>query len=247
MPYHVSETSRKCRRAAVPRFRNVPEMGNAGKRWETLGKRPRQKRKRFFNWDDKVNNERTVSMNNCVDEMNDECFAVNHVESSDKVIRDAYVNDSNDVSNKTKASNAKAAMDNKIINNKLWIVATEILDDDREVVIFDEELFSWVNIWEWVNNERTVSMNNCVDEMNDECFAVNHVESSDKVIRDAYVNDSNDVSNKTKASNAKAAMDNKIINNKLWIVATEILDDDREVVIFDEELVGYIWGVGNGI
>ncbi|GKF84776.1 hypothetical protein Tco_0249674, partial [Tanacetum coccineum] len=32
-----------------------------------------------------------------------------------------------------------------------------------------------------------------------------------------------------------------------WIVATEILDDDREVVIFDEELVGYIWGVRNGI
>ncbi|GJW35754.1 hypothetical protein Tco_0058674 [Tanacetum coccineum] len=42
--------ARKRRRDAVSRTQNVPETGNAGKRSETPGKRPREKWKRFFSW-----------------------------------------------------------------------------------------------------------------------------------------------------------------------------------------------------
>ncbi|GJY21192.1 retrovirus-related pol polyprotein from transposon TNT 1-94 [Tanacetum coccineum] len=82
-------------------------------------------------------------------------------------------------------------------------------------------------------NEPNVSIYKSVDELNADCLNVNHEDNEDKVNNDDHASNSN----KSKETYAKIAMDNKIINNKLWIVPTVILDGDREVVIFDDELV----------
>nr|GEY98296.1 hypothetical protein [Tanacetum cinerariifolium] len=82
-------------------------------------------------------------------------------------------------------------------------------------------------------NEPTVSIHKSVDELNADCLNVNHKDNEGKVNNDDHASNSN----KSKETYAKIAMDNKIIKNKLWTVPTVILDDDKEVVIFDDELV----------
>ncbi|GJS31432.1 hypothetical protein Tco_0492052 [Tanacetum coccineum] len=82
-------------------------------------------------------------------------------------------------------------------------------------------------------NEPTISIHKSVDELNADCLNVNHEDNKDKVNNDDHASNSN----KSKETYAKIAMDNKIINNKLWTVPTIILNNDMEVVIFNDELV----------
>ncbi|GJR70117.1 ribonuclease H-like domain-containing protein [Tanacetum coccineum] len=82
-------------------------------------------------------------------------------------------------------------------------------------------------------------MNKAACEM--ECQSNNHVISSDKMCTKVNENAStnnnkaNDNSANKHALYAQAAMDKEEISNKLSFVPTEILDDDRKVVIFDDE------------
>ncbi|GKF24588.1 hypothetical protein Tco_0076910 [Tanacetum coccineum] len=87
-----------------------------------------------------------------------------------------------------------------------------------------------------ISKEMDEGVFGCADKVNNDY--AESTESGDKMINDAYANDNKDVSNKKMAySYVKVAMDNKLMNNKLWSILTEILEDEREVVIFDEELV----------
>nr|GEZ69393.1 reverse transcriptase domain, reverse transcriptase zinc-binding domain protein [Tanacetum cinerariifolium] len=71
-----------------------------------------------------------------------------------------------------------------------------------------------------ISKEMNEGVFGCADKVNNDC--VKSTDVSDKKMAYSY---------------AKVAMDNKVMNNKLWSILTEILEDEREVVIFDEELV----------
>ncbi|GJT78738.1 hypothetical protein Tco_1045463 [Tanacetum coccineum] len=115
----------------------------------------------------------------------------------------------------------------------------DMVEEIREISKeMDEGVFGCADKMNNDYDESTVSMSKNVEIMNNECLHVNSEENGDKMSNNAYANDNKDVSNKKMAySYAKVAMDNKLMNNKLWSILTEILEDEREVVIFDEELV----------
>ncbi|GKC76187.1 RNA-directed DNA polymerase, eukaryota, reverse transcriptase zinc-binding domain protein, partial [Tanacetum coccineum] len=116
---------------------------------DAIGESDKKFKGRVFGCVDKVNTtcaEPSISMNKIDGAMNSEWLYDNHDKSGDKMSNDAYETVSNEESNKSKANSyAKVAMDNKVINNKLWTIPTEILDNDRELVIFDDELVALGN------------------------------------------------------------------------------------------------------
>ncbi|GJY98973.1 hypothetical protein Tco_0516403 [Tanacetum coccineum] len=81
--------------------------------------------------------------------------------------------------------------------------------------------------------ESRVVQNNLVEEIRENSKEMEEGDNKDKVNNDDHASNSN----KSKETYAKIAMDNKIINNKLWTVPTIILNNDMEVVIFNDELV----------
>ncbi|GJS78577.1 RNA-directed DNA polymerase, eukaryota, reverse transcriptase zinc-binding domain protein, partial [Tanacetum coccineum] len=103
---------------------------------DAIGENEKELDGRVFGCADKVNftcDEPTISecKNNC--DMSNECLHDNHEIHGAKV---------NDFTNET-------VNDGEVINNKLSYIPIEIIGDDREVVIFDEELVADLGSQKW--------------------------------------------------------------------------------------------------